>query len=66
MQVGFLGGGNMAKAIIKGLISSGVAHEDITVAEIDANARKALTKMGVENSKNAANGEALELHAGRQ
>ena len=52
MQVGFLGGGNMAKAIIKGLISSGVAHEDITVAEIDANARKALTKMRVENSKN--------------
>jgi pyrroline-5-carboxylate reductase len=33
-EVGFIGGGNMAEALIRGLIASGVSPERITVAEL--------------------------------
>ena len=33
-EVGFIGGGNMAEALIRGLLASGVVAEQITVAEL--------------------------------
>jgi len=42
MKISFLGGGNMASALIGGLIAKGYAPADIQVAEIDAAGRSAL------------------------
>ncbi|MFN3544070.1 MAG: pyrroline-5-carboxylate reductase [Thiobacillus sp.] len=41
-KVSFIGGGNMAAAIIGGLVASGTAPTDIEVVEIDADARARL------------------------
>jgi len=38
-KVSFIGGGNMAAAIIGGLIASGAQPADIEVVEINADAR---------------------------
>ena len=42
MRIAFIGGGNMARAIIGGLIAKGTSADEILVVEIDANARKRL------------------------
>ena len=44
MKIGFIGGGNMASAMIGGLIRQGFAIADITVAEPDAARRAQLFK----------------------
>lgn len=43
MKIGFIGGGNMAKAIIGGLKNNGFEMADITVLELDAQKRTELT-----------------------
>ena len=48
MKIAFLGGGNMARAIIGGLVAKGTRAADIVVVEIDAIARlKLVGEFGV-------------------
>ena len=48
MNITFIGGGNMATALISGLIDRGTRPEEIKVVEVDSAARERLTqKMGV-------------------
>src|SRR5882762_9971033 len=48
MRLAFVGGGNMARAIIGGLIAKGARAADITVVELDAVARlKLVSEFGV-------------------
>ena len=47
MKIGFIGGGNMASALIGGLIACGKSASDITVSELDANKRKLWSEKGV-------------------
>jgi pyrroline-5-carboxylate reductase len=48
MKIGFIGGGNMARAIIGGLVARGTRAADIVVVEIDAVARlKLVAEFGV-------------------
>lgn len=44
MNIVFIGGGNMASALIGGLLKKGWRAEDISVVEIDARARDRLTR----------------------
>ncbi|MEK9605148.1 MAG: NAD(P)-binding domain-containing protein [Gammaproteobacteria bacterium] len=46
-QIGFIGGGNMAQAIIAGLLKSGRSSSDILVSDPNPECRKALSSMGV-------------------
>ena len=46
MRIAFVGGGNMARAIIGGLVAKGARASDIVVAEIDVAARARLAEMG--------------------
>jgi pyrroline-5-carboxylate reductase len=43
MQIAFVGGGNMASALIGGLLQKGFIPEQLTVVEVDAGARQRLT-----------------------
>jgi pyrroline-5-carboxylate reductase len=55
MKLGFIGGGNMASALIGGLIDKGMAAQDITVAEPGADRRAWLvTQFGVAVEESAA------------
>ncbi|MDO9227717.1 MAG: pyrroline-5-carboxylate reductase [Pseudomonadota bacterium] len=55
MKIGFIGGGNMAAAIIGGLLQKGFAREDIIVAEQQPERRPWLAReFGVEVVDNAA------------
>ena len=48
MKIGFVGGGNMARAIIGGLVAKGIRASDVTVVEIDGIARlKLVAEFGV-------------------
>jgi len=48
MNIVFIGGGNMGRAIIGGLVAKGIRARDITVVEVDAGARARLgTEFGV-------------------
>ena len=48
MNIVFIGGGNMGRAIIGGLVAKGIRARDITVVELDAGARARLaTELGV-------------------
>lgn len=46
-QIGFIGGGNMAQAIIAGLLKSGRSSSDIIVSDPNPECRKALSAMGI-------------------
>jgi pyrroline-5-carboxylate reductase len=49
LRIAFIGGGNMARAIIGALVARGTSADEILVVEIDAAARSHLTKeLGVE------------------
>ncbi|HEY4997650.1 MAG TPA: pyrroline-5-carboxylate reductase [Usitatibacter sp.] len=48
MKIAFIGGGNMARAIIGGLLAKGARAADIVVVEVDAGARlKLVSELGV-------------------
>ena len=47
MKIGFIGAGNMATAIIGGLLGSGTPAQDICVFDMDAQKLNAFSLMGV-------------------
>jgi len=52
-KIGFIGGGNMASSLMKGLISSGHAAHSLWVSDINADVLSALTKnLGVNSTSN--------------
>jgi pyrroline-5-carboxylate reductase len=54
MRLGFIGGGNMARAIIGGLVAKGTRGADIVVVEVDAMARlKLVAEFGVSTVEKA-------------
>jgi pyrroline-5-carboxylate reductase len=56
MKLGFIGGGNMAQALIVGLKGQQFAMQDITVIELDANKRLALSQdLGINATDDLAN-----------
>jgi pyrroline-5-carboxylate reductase len=60
VKISFIGGGNMARAIIGGLVAKGIRGSDITVVEIDPAARaKLIPEFGV----NAIEAPGAELSA---
>ena len=46
-HIGFIGGGNMAQAIITGLLKSGRAASDILVSDPNPESRRAISALGV-------------------
>src|SRR3989338_3920795 len=44
MNICFIGGGNMATALIGGLVGKGIVAEQISVVEIDADSRERLQR----------------------
>ena len=62
MNLGFIGGGNMAQALIIGLKSQNFAMQDITVIELEANKRAELSQnLGVNATDQLANIQACEV-----
>ena len=59
MKIAFLGGGNMATALIGGLLGKGFAASDITVIEINEDSHKSLRRNFGVNCVTAATPEAL-------
>jgi len=66
-KVGFIGGGNMARALVGGLISSGYGPENLSIAEPDAKRRAVLQtelpgiRVSANNDEVAAGAECLVL-----
>src|SRR6266511_2472318 len=58
-KIGFIGGGNMAEAIIKGLLTGGISPSDILVGEPNEERRKKLWDAYKINAA-AANNEIAE------
>jgi pyrroline-5-carboxylate reductase len=55
MTISFIGGGNMARALISGLISDGTPAKDIIVVELDASKRQELQQeLGINTSDQLA------------
>jgi pyrroline-5-carboxylate reductase len=62
MKLGFIGGGNMAQALIVGLKSQQFAMRDITVIELEANKRAELNQnLGVNATDELASIQACEV-----
>ncbi len=62
MNLGFIGGGNMAQALIIGLKSQNFAMQDITVIELEANKRAELSQnLGVSATDQLASIQACEV-----
>lgn len=62
MKLGFIGGGNMARALIVGLKQQAFAMQDITVIELEANRREVLTQaLGINTSAELANIQACDV-----
>ncbi len=61
MKLGFIGGGNMAHALIVGLKQQAFALQNITVIELDANKRAELEHLGVNASAELASIQASEV-----
>ena len=62
MNLGFIGGGNMAQALIIGLKSQNFAMQDITVIELEANKRAELSQnLGVSVTDQLASIQACEV-----
>ncbi len=62
MKIGFIGGGNMASAMIGGLITAGTIPEDITLYDIDADKCSMWNQKGVNIARTEAEAEqACEL-----
>ena len=45
--IGFIGGGNMAQAIVSGLITAGVTPDQLVASDPDATCREALNQHGI-------------------
>jgi len=60
MKITFIGGGNMAGALIGGLIQRGFAPSDIYVVEINADARATLTRVFKLNTYAGISAEAVQ------
>ncbi|NNM82394.1 MAG: pyrroline-5-carboxylate reductase [Burkholderiales bacterium] len=63
MKITFIGGGNMARALISGLTANGVPAGEISVVEPDADKRAELSSMYGVKAYDAANGDALQCDA---
>ena len=62
MKLGFIGGGNMAQALIIGLNSKRFAMQDITVIELDANKRAELSRdLGINTTNELASVHACDV-----
>ena len=62
MKLGFIGGGNMAQALMIGLNSKQFAMQDITVIELDANKRAELSRdLGVNTTNELASVQACDV-----
>ncbi len=59
MKIGFIGGGNMASALISGLISAGNIASDITLYDIDIEKCREWQKKGVNIAKTEADVEVM-------
>ena len=53
-QIGLIGGGNMAQAIIAGLLKNGRSSSDILVSDPNQNCRKILAEMGITSFADSA------------
>ena len=62
MKLGFIGGGNMAQALMIGLNSKRFAMQDITVIELDANKRAELSRdLGVNTTNELASVQTCDV-----
>jgi pyrroline-5-carboxylate reductase len=62
MKLGFIGGGNMAQALVTGLKSQNFAMRDITVIELEANKRAELSQnLGINATDQLASIQACEV-----
>lgn len=61
MKLAFIGGGNMAHALIVGLKQQAFIMQNITVIELDANKREVLTYLGVNTSADLVNVQASDV-----
>ncbi|HEX6266723.1 MAG TPA: pyrroline-5-carboxylate reductase, partial [Burkholderiales bacterium] len=62
MRIAFLGGGNMAGALIGGLIAKGYAARDISVIEVSPTAREKLAAQHGVRASSAPDAATLEAH----
>ena len=63
MKLGFIGGGNMAQALIIGLQQQQFNMQDITVIELDAEKRNSLqTTLGVQTADELNRNSSLRCH----
>lgn len=60
-KIGFLGGGNMAHALIVGLKNQQFSMQDITVIELDVNKRQELSQLGINASAELSNIQACDV-----